>query len=685
MSSASRPRGPPPPPAAPVPVQDRLLRLERALASAITQERYTDAAQLRDALAAVRNADPLLSRRDALAEAVDRQDFSAAATLRDELAALTERLARAPRDDRRVDRLLVLRGRADPATALRVATVSRTGTVPLGLVPPGASSSASGGAPRVFLQPTWSPTADYVAFTEVTFRVESVHGMRAVSIADSESRVVVMNAFDGSIVKAVCVRKPPFFYSWSPCGKTLTMLSNDPTSSTPKVAMSAIHVVAPAGGAAADLDVVHGPLASAHPLLYDFCPRDSTRVVANLGNINTVCVVPVKEGERRNLSGRAGSFSAPQWHPLAGTGGREVVLFVEQELKDEGKTRRVGDEGKGIAGMRSIFSPVANEDEKEPSTLDALLGSGGSMLENLFRQGARRLGFKRGDDEASDNKSEEGKTTEIESELGQRIAGGLLRLLPERQGSDKWNSSASEEDSIVNQLVMCDVNEPNIRRILCRFTGAMAFKLSPDGRKLVTMITDPSTGQDELTLSTGNFHPDTVTTNRPTSMPAADIILSTPHSRVLAFFWSPDSRRLLFLSSVRGSRVGAAQWATFDTDTNRVVRYSRFVLSGIYIHCLNFFDQFSASMTPWSPDSRAFCYPGRALSESERQRDENATAPAPSSPLLAALLLQRENAGESKPFSAWVQNVPDTSQGNTVPADPSAVVDNVEFASWSPC
>jgi len=40
-------------------------------------------------------------------------------------------------------------------------------------------------------------------------------------------------------------------------------------------------------------------------------------VVAHLGNINTVCVVPVASpsSTSRNLSCKAGTFGTPQWHP----------------------------------------------------------------------------------------------------------------------------------------------------------------------------------------------------------------------------------------------------------------------------------------------------------------------------------------------------------------------------------
>lgn len=695
-----------------VPLQERVLRLERALAAAVSQERYSDAASLRDALAALRHADPLLSKRDALQAAVENEDFMAAAALRDELALLTETLARGG-SDRRVDRILLLRGRSDPQNALRVATVSREGSVELGLVPTGETRTE---APRIFLQPTWSPSGDYVAMTEVSFNVETIQGVRAITISDSTSRVIIMNAFDGSTLKSAPLVKPPFFYSWSPCGKVLTMLSNDPTSGTPKVAMSSMQIVAPAGGEGVDLDVVLGPLASGHPLLYDFCPRDSTRVVAHMGNISTVSIVPVKPfaAVKPVLTNRAGLFGTPQWHPLQGANGREVVLFAERELPEVDDDNRVsivrdidikGSLSKDLPGverMKEMFSLKENEDpktednSKKGSTLDSLLGSGGSILENIFRRGARTLGFGDNVDDKSDSSEDDSDSTSQdapENELGQRLAGGLRRFLPQpqraqQQGEDKWNEKKTSPKT--NRLVMCDVDNPENRRVLCKFSGVMAFKLSPDGKRLAAMVTDPATGEDEFTVYTGDFSPDSVAGDMKSAMvrtesAEADVILSTPRSRVLAFFWSPNSRRLLFLNSIRESRAGAAQWATFDTATNRVVRYEKFILSGIYIHCLNFFDQFAASMTPWSPDSDAFCYPGRELTAFEKERDEAATITPSSSPLLATLLMQRDGPAEAKVFSAWVQKVPDTSTGNTKPHDPVPVVPNAEYASWSPC
>lgn len=202
------------------------------------------------------------------------------------------------------------------------------------------------------------------------------------------------------------------------------------------------------------------------------------------------------------------------------------------------------------------------------------------------------------------------------------------------------------------------------------------------------------TGQEEFTLCIGgDFSPDSVADVKKrqshrlsSSTPMeADVILSTPHTKVLGYFWSPDSTKLLFLSSLRGSRIGAAQWASFDTLTNRVVRYEKFVVSGIYMHSLNFFDQFSASMTPWSPDSDAFCYPGRPLTPDELERD--AEPSLGSSPALSALIMQqRGGSSEKKGFAARVQKVPDTSTSRKVQPEPATtIVENVEYACWSPC
>ncbi|PXF47732.1 hypothetical protein BWQ96_02414 [Gracilariopsis chorda] len=682
-----------------VPTQERLLRLERALAAAVLQERYADAANLRDALQAARTSDPLLAKRAELQAAVDNERFLDAARLRDELATLTERFSK--RDaGRRVDRIIVLRGRADPENALRAATVSRDGAVQLDLVPEVSEKNAP---PTVYLQPTWSPSGDFVAITEISFTIDLARLGRGLAIADSSARIIVMNAFDGSVVCTIPLVKPPFFYFWSPDGRRLTLLSNDPNSSVSTVALSAIQVVAPPGGGGLDMETVTGPLANGHPFLYDICPRDSSRIVAHMGDKTTVSLVPISpyNREHKTLTTTAGSFGAPQWHPNVGKDGREVIIFVERDspsgtdLMNKQSSIRAKTRPEQL--QREAEGNDADDKNKDSiASFEKFLSNGSSLLETVLRKSAESLGFTsktaKSDDDVPRNDEPVSNSALQEEESEKELKDKLRRLLPKRPPAvrdEHWGETLITEH-MSNKLVMCDADNPELKRVIARFSGVMSFKLSPNGRYLATLVTNPNTGDDELSICTGDFSPDSVADTqhfrllkRPQN--EADIILSTPYTRVLAFFWSPDSSKLLFLTSLRGSRVGAVQWATFDLESNKVVRYEKFVMSGIYMHCLNFFDQFATSMTPWSPDSDAFCYPGRPLTPTEIEKEKD---PAPTAaPALSALFMQRDNSAEGKRFSARVQRVPVTtsSMGKVEPEDAETIVENVEYACWSPC
>jgi UvrB/uvrC motif len=756
-----------------VPLQERVLRLERALSLAVSQERFQDAATLRDALAAVRRADPSLSARDALQEAVAREDFGAAARLRDEIATLTELLSRQaglagwqspgeiavrPPIPRRVDRIVVLRSRQDQPGRLRVATISRDGSLELPLEPPREEPQSLPKAyqPRIYLQPCFSPSGDFICMTEIAFKVLGTEGnARVVSMADSTHRVVVMNAFDGTVVKSVPVRKPPFFYYWSPCGTRISMLYNGSTSlsALPTVSMSVIQVVAPASGSpdsllSGDLDAVVGPVVSGHPLLYEFCPRDSNRIVAHIGDRSEVVVASLRPGEpKKVLAHNAGSFGTPQWHPVAGSNGREVVLFVEAAENSKSSSpsmtgvaqpRILRTEGLSDLKRPSVDDEIAEElEENDGNSSDNVAGSDTppdfwstisvsypaasasnfvKILEDLVKRGVRSLGvpipeqssqtesISGGKRDASVSSSDLKKSRtdhETEPDKGLDNSNKRLKSIP-------WGKA----DKKAANLFMCDVDNPKIRRCLCSCNGVVSFKLSPDGRKLALLVNNPESGEEELSICEGDFSPDSVTdpsyslsssnirtlqVENEVSKP--DVILSTPDSKVLAFFWSPDASKLLFLTSMKRSAAGAARWSTFDTCSNRLARYSVFVLSSMAAHSMSFFCAFANSMTPWSPDSDAFCYAGRPLSPEEEKTDagDDSTSQANAAMLLTALMLQKKKMVESAkglPFSAFVQNVACVEESTRESLlsnskmqiePPRVVLENVELASWSQC
>jgi TolB protein len=90
----------------------------------------------------------------------------------------------------------------------------------------------------------------------------------------------------------------------------------------------------------------------------------------------------------------------------------------------------------------------------------------------------------------------------------------------------------------------------------------------------------------------------------------------------LGFFWSPDSRSLIYLlpadigpQAPRASLSVAdddelwLRWHLWNGTSSREL--ARFAPSATFlIDYLRFFDQYARSMTPWSPDSRAFVYAG---------------------------------------------------------------------------
>ena len=93
---------------------------------------------------------------------------------------------------------------------------------------------------------------------------------------------------------------------------------------------------------------------------------------------------------------------------------------------------------------------------------------------------------------------------------------------------------------------------------------------------------------------------------------------------VLAFFWSPDGRYLLYLGLETTARPRTQPGSTFSRQQDpplwmrwhvwgerRSVAYGRFIPSPtMLLEYLRFFDQYAQSMTLWAPDGRAFTYAG---------------------------------------------------------------------------
>ena len=134
--------------------------------------------------------------------------------------------------------------------------------------------------------------------------------------------------------------------------------------------------------------------------------------------------------------------------------------------------------------------------------------------------------------------------------------------------------------------------EAGRERTLVPYDGLIAFVVSPDGERIAFQVLEP-----ERTLPLSVID---VRTGEPVEI---------TDQAVASFFWSPDGERLLFLDPDPGTEQPWYRWGVWDGTSSFVT--PRFVpsprMAGEY---LQFFEQYAQSMSLWSPDSRAFAYPG---------------------------------------------------------------------------
>jgi dipeptidyl aminopeptidase/acylaminoacyl peptidase len=90
---------------------------------------------------------------------------------------------------------------------------------------------------------------------------------------------------------------------------------------------------------------------------------------------------------------------------------------------------------------------------------------------------------------------------------------------------------------------------------------------------------------------------------------------------VVAFFWSPCSRRLLSLAF---SDDGGMQWAAFDVRGTRYTLESRFYPSRELVYFCWFFDQFASSHPLLSPDGSTLTFAGHIAGKDGQKLDAEA-------------------------------------------------------------
>jgi WD40-like Beta Propeller Repeat len=141
------------------------------------------------------------------------------------------------------------------------------------------------------------------------------------------------------------------------------------------------------------------------------------------------------------------------------------------------------------------------------------------------------------------------------------------------------------------QLVVQDADAERGHAVV-PFGGLISFVVSPDGRRIAFQPFDQG---DSLPLT------------------VLDVVsgetVQIMDESAAAFFWSPDGERLLYLDPDPDEERLWYRWGVWDG--RRSFRTTRFVPSPLMVEeYFPFFEQYAQSMSLWSPDGKAFAYPG---------------------------------------------------------------------------
>ncbi|RME63544.1 MAG: hypothetical protein D6790_04545 [Caldilineae bacterium] len=140
---------------------------------------------------------------------------------------------------------------------------------------------------RRYLQPTWSPAGEWIAWTQAN--------------DPGPSKVVVARP-NGEDVMEWAAPFPPFFFHWSPDGRRLAYLSTSLQNRRQTIALQVIDL--------SDDSPQPKTLLRGQPLYFDWAP-DGSRILAHRGADELLLVD--MDGAQTRLPVQGAAFAAPQW------------------------------------------------------------------------------------------------------------------------------------------------------------------------------------------------------------------------------------------------------------------------------------------------------------------------------------------------------------------------------------
>jgi TolB protein len=179
------------------------------------------------------------------------------------------------------------------------------------------------------------------------------------------------------------------------------------------------------------------------------------------------------------------------------------------------------------------------------------------------------------------------------------LATTKLAFVPSAFRSPEWSPSgryqviSGSPDGDVEKLYLREAATSNLRS-LGVFGISAAFEWSPAGDKLAVGAGDPfhlTAGYSTLTVID----------------PVSNQQTALSRTGTVAFFWSPDGKRLAFLEATPPDSV---HWVVVDSDGNNRRDLESFVPDQPYAELIPFFDQFAQSVSVWSTDSQYLVFTG---------------------------------------------------------------------------
>ncbi len=152
-----------------------------------------------------------------------------------------------------------------------------------------------------------------------------------------------------------------------------------------------------------------------------------------------------------------------------------------------------------------------------------------------------------------------------------------------------------DEDGEKQQLIRSNLVDEKQLKVV-DFEGRISFTANPVGNQLAYVLTSPFAQMSAL----GTLYVADLETGG---------IREVSDGQVVGFFWSPDGSKLAYMQLEEVEKELGIRWYVWDGKQR--TQYEFFMPTSTFLNSyLPYFDQYSRSMTLWSPDSSAFTYAG---------------------------------------------------------------------------